>query len=88
MKQELTLEASVGPDASVLVAVAATLQPPRPIPSAFVWSVVPETGEARIWITFEDECPDFRGFVAVLRKIPGINRILLVGPMHNVVLAP
>lgn len=60
MKQELTIEASAGPDASVLVAIAATLQPPRPIPSAFVWSVVPDTHGARIWITFPKRFPNAR----------------------------
>lgn len=86
MKQELTLEASVGPDASVLVAVAATLQSPRRIPSAFVWSIVPDTAEARIWITFDEEIPDFLTLVTELRRISGVRRILMVGPMHNLIL--
>lgn len=87
MKLELTLEASVGPDASVLIAVAAILQQPYPIPSAFVWSVVPETSEARIWITFEREVPALAMFVSKVQAIPGVKRVLLVGPLHSVVLA-
>jgi hypothetical protein len=85
MRHELSIETLIGPDDRVLVEVAQTLHSMKLLPECFLWSAIPDSGEARIWVVVTVGETKFRGLVADLSTIPGVRQIAVHGPGQAII---
>jgi len=82
MKQELNIEAIHAPGDSLLAQVALVLQRSVVSPPCLVWSTIPESREARIWVTIAETGNDFPEMLAELERVPGVTRVQLLRPLQ------
>lgn len=78
-KRSLTIEAIVGPDKALLGQITTALRVLPLPPESFMWSVLAHSPEARVWLTLSDSDENLRELVEQLKRIPGIQRILVHG---------
>jgi hypothetical protein len=84
MKQELTIEAIFEPGDGLLSQVAQALRATPLSPECFVWSAIPNTGEARIWMTLSEGEAKLHELTTDLRRIPGVRRVAIHGPGQSI----
>jgi acetolactate synthase small subunit len=80
MKQELSIEAGISQGDGLLAQVVQALRLlPQP-PESLIWSAMPNTGEARIWMIVAGDDTKLRELVSDLGRIPGVRRVFLHCP--------
>jgi hypothetical protein len=80
MKRELTIEAGIDRDGWVLARVADVLRGAPLPPECFVWSTVPESAEARIWMIVSITEAGLEELIERLRGIHGVRSVTPLGP--------
>jgi hypothetical protein len=82
MKQEITIEAVIGPGSLLLMEVARALPIMAQPPPALVWSTITGSTEARIWMVLDDEEAKLAALCAVFQKLTGVQRVVRRTPQH------
>ena len=84
MRQELSIEMVIAPGDRLLTEVARTLGRMALPPESFVWSAIPDTGEARVWMIVSTGQTSLRELTTNLGLIPGVRRVALHGPGQSI----
>lgn len=80
MKHEITIEAAIAGEGSLLCRIADALRSAPLPPECLVWTTMQDSNEARIWLTFtmtEAELPDL---LDRLRALQGVRMVVPLGP--------
>jgi hypothetical protein len=80
VKHELYLEATIAADNNLLVRIAEVMYTVRLSPESLIWSELPGSGEARIWMIVGADEAQSRELLAKLRQISGVTQIAMLGP--------
>jgi hypothetical protein len=79
-KRELTIEAEIYCGDSLLCRVAEVLRSAPTPPECFVWSTIPESNEARVWLVLPIAEIELGELMDQLRHLSGVRCVTPLGP--------
>jgi hypothetical protein len=85
MAKEVSLEADAHRGAALLADVSSILSAMNMPPQSLVWSMDQTSGEARMWMIFDEAEERLPSLVFEIHRIPGIRRAAPHPPGENLI---
>jgi hypothetical protein len=80
MNREVTIEAEIGCDNSLLCRIADVLRTTPLFPEYFVWSAMTEATEVRIWMSMQMNDDVLNDLLQQLRNVSGVRSVTPLSP--------